>query len=529
MVSEEHQEERLNAPEQDETTGATTPNNESSDQSDENNAGSNSQNNLAPKHIDDYEIADFQEHIKNDGQILKTRDDLTVTLLEPTGASNELNKFKLTDVDGNTCSWAKEMGAGEILPSGDLRTRIEPWLTALVQSDHLSLLVGTGLSLAAHGIATENKSWPVSCDTEFVAFKEEIEEEAKRRAKKAGRNSEGTASFEDKLQVAYEIIRGLEILGTKNRVNKFKKHTRELENTLRSFTESVLEAERNLMTGTRSKEAFSYLISFLMSFASRTGPRERLRLFTTNYDRVIEATADVAGLRLMDRFVGALSPIFRAARLDIDMHYNPPGIRGEPSYLEGVARFTKLHGSLDWFDTGETIRKIGLPFGEVRTEPYLKTLGSVMIYPNAAKDHETTSYPYVELFRDFAEAICRPNSTLVCYGYSLGDDHINRVIKDMLTIPSTHLVIISFDDPFGRVMSTYKELGKSNQITLLLGHHLGDLKALVKYYLPKPAIDLTTGRMADLIEKRLRHRWGDESTPTDTQQSNNAQSSGTGP
>ena len=68
-----------------------------------------------------------------------------------------------------------------------------------------------------------------------------------------------------------------------------------------------------------------------------------------------------------------------------------------------------------------------------------------MIYPNPAKDVETLNYPYAELFRDFAAAACRPNSSLVTYGYGFGDDHVNRVIKDMLTIPSTHLVIISWD------------------------------------------------------------------------------------
>ncbi len=55
-------------------------------------------------------------------------------------------------------------------------------------------------------------------------------------------------------------------------------------------------------------------------------------------------------------------PIFRSSRLDLDMHYNPPGIRGEPRYLEGVARYTKLHGSVDWVQTGKDIRRIGLPF-----------------------------------------------------------------------------------------------------------------------------------------------------------------------
>lgn len=229
---------------------------------------------------------------------------------------------------------------------------------------------------------------------------------------------------------------------------------------------------------------------------------------------MIEAGADAAGLRLIDRFVGTLAPVFRASRLDIDLHYNPPGIRGEPRYLEGVARFTKLHGSVDWVDCDGTIRRVGLPFGAKNVSPYLAAPGfegidslRLMIYPNAAKDRETTAYPYVELFRDFAASICRPNSTVVCYGYSFGDEHINRVIEDMLTIPSSHLVIIAHGDPLNRIMRTYERLGRHAQVTLLLGDHLGDLKTLVDHYLPKPAIDRTTFRMADL----LKARWGSTS------------------
>jgi hypothetical protein len=212
---------------------------------------------------------------------------------------------------------------------------------------------------------------------------------------------------------------------------------------------------------------------------------------------------------LVDRFVGTLAPIFRASRLDVDLHYNPPGIRGEPRYLEGVARFTKLHGSVDWVHCDGEIRRIGLPFG-ADIAPYLQAPGlksatalQLMIYPNPAKDVETLFYPYSELFRDFAAAICRPNSTLFCYGYSFGDEHINRIIEDMLTIPSAHLVIISYSDPLDRIIRTYRRLGRGAQVTLLLGDHLGDLKTLVDHYLPKPAIDRTTIRMADLIKARL--------------------------
>ena len=278
------------------------------------------------------------------------------------------------------------------------------------------------------------------------------------------------------------------------------------------FAESILKSETDLIAADihRREQAFNYLVSFLMSFASRSGTRDRLQIFTTNYDRCIEAGADMAGLRLIDRFVGSVAPIFRSSRLDVDMHYNPPGIRGEPRYLEGIARFTKLHGSVDWVNFDKSIRRIGLPFGATDIAPYLSAHGlkesqalGLMIYPNAAKDRETILYPYVELFRDFAAAICRPNSTLVCYGYGFGDEHINRVIEDMLTIPSTHLVIIAYSDPLGRIMETYERLGRYSQITLLIGNHLGDLQTLVDNYLPKPAIDKTTFQMAKLIKDRI--------------------------
>ncbi|EHM09446.1 hypothetical protein TheveDRAFT_0276 [Thermanaerovibrio velox DSM 12556] len=442
-------------------------------------------------------------------QIIKTRDDPIPVILDRSDVPQDANKpFKLSA--NMTCSWVK---AGEEFGPEKLRPRIEPWLTALVQSEHLSLLVGSGLTQAVHGLATD-RALPGMRAKEFQTLQAEIAAEAKRAAKAAGRDS---GNFEDEIRAVNELLRGLEIIAStktedapeRKQIDRLRQ---ELNEALRSFAASILEAERNLASapGEKRENAFNYLVSFLMSFASRSGTRDRLHLFTTNYDRYIEAGADIAGLRLIDRFVGTLAPVFRASRLDVDMHYNPPGIRGEPRYLEGVARFTKLHGSIDWVDCHQAIRRFGLPFGAKDINPYLRAPGlegadamKLMIYPNAAKDRETAEYPYVELFRDFAAAICRPNSTLVTYGYSFGDEHINRVIEDMLTIPSAHLVIISYSDPLGRIMHFYERLGRPAQLTLLLGDHLGDLKALVDHYLPKPAIDRTTFRMAELLRKRF--------------------------
>ena len=108
----------------------------------------------------------------------------------------------------------------------------------------------------------------------------------------------------------------------------------------------------------------------------------------------------------------------------------------------------------------------------------------------------------MELFRDFASSIIRPNSTVVTYGYSFGDEHINRVLIDLLTIPSTHLLIIAYDDIGDRIKNFYSKAKRPVQISLLIGKHFGDLKTLVDQYLPKPAIDRTTYKMADLLKAR---------------------------
>jgi len=261
------------------------------------------------------------------------------------------------------------------------------------------------------------------------------------------------------------------------------------------------------------------LVSFLLSFASRAATRERLNLFTTNYDRLIERGCDLAGLHLIDRFVGQLEPVFRASRLSVDLHYNPPGIRGEPRYLEGVVRISKIHGSIDWRWGKAELRRCALPFGAPENHPAIPAAPSesVIIYPNPAKDFETLEYPYAELFRDFAAAICRPNAALVTYGYGFGDDHINRVIRDMLTIPSTHLVVINWDktNPVTqadagnatrlRLKTFIERAGRPAQVSLLLGSHFGDLENLASEYLPKPAIDSISIRRARLLLNRGEH------------------------
>tara|TARA_R110000772_G_scaffold268705_1_gene397766 strand:- start:20579 stop:21991 length:1413 start_codon:yes stop_codon:yes gene_type:complete len=438
-----------------------------------------------------------EEQAKENNNILKVRDDHA-----PLQFAADGDKFRLQT--GAKASWLSSDEFGH----KELRSRIEPWLTSLFQSEHFSLLAGSGLTHAVHYLAAGKGAAGMGALT-LSNHQTAIDQAAEKAAEAAGRKK---GNLEDQLRVANELLRGLEVLQKDSEAEALRT---ELQTGMQDFAKLILSSEAGIATAEEAsrEQAFNTLVTFLMSFASRTGVRDRLNIFTTNYDRLIEAGAELAGLHLLDRFLGNLMPIFRSSRLDLDMHYNPPGIRGEPRYLEGVARYTKLHGSVDWVQTDKDIRRIGLPFGAESVEPYLQAPGldgatahQLMIYPNAAKDRETADYPYVELFRDLAAAVCRPNSTLVTYGYSFGDEHINRVIRDMLTIPSTHLVVISFDDPLARIMQTYQELGRPSQISLLIGPALADLSTLTECYLPKAAIDKTTFRMSEL----LKQRWGTE-------------------
>lgn len=411
------------------------------------------------------------------------------------------------------------------------RAHVEPWLAALLQAEHLALLVGSGLTTA---VALKANA-PVVDMTKAIfvcPHADAVEKAARLTATSMGR---GEANIEDQIRAVRELIAGLRVLSggaptpagvagepaggrpiAEQAGDIASAWEAALDDELKRLLRGVLATERGIG---RALEADSnpadrirrLLGGFLLTFASRTATRERLHIFTTNYDRLIEYGCDLLGLRVLDRFVGTLAPIFRSSRMGVDLHYNPPGIRGEPRYLEGVVRLSKLHGSIDWRrEDGPSgrpeVKRYGAPFGAAGDHPAFPARPgeSLLIYPNPAKDIETLEYPYAEMFRDFAAVVCQPNVVLVTYGYGFGDDHVNRVIRDMLTVPSTHLVVLSYNDVDGRLPAFCEKVARDEQITLLVGSHFGDLSTLVDHYLPKPAIDRATWRMVELLNRRMR-------------------------
>ena len=284
------------------------------------------------------------------------------------------------------------------------RKRIEPWLSAVFQAEHLSLLLGNGFTTA---VVDQAGGKPIGMGKAAFgcASEDKLNAYAGKMAAGMGR---GEANIEDQLSAALALLTGLKILEHGD-VSAWEAA---IDRVLGSFIKGTLRTEKGVQEG--AEQAFGFRgpgatrsIGFLPDeFCQPRRVERAAAIFTTNYDRLIERGCDLAGLRIVDQFVGAIEPEFSSSRLQIDMHYAPPGIRGEPRHLEGVVHLSKLHGSLDWRYQQPRLYRTALSFGADDTHPAVPTnpRQSVMIYPNAAKDVDTASYPYADLFRDF---VCR--------------------------------------------------------------------------------------------------------------------------
>jgi len=90
----------------------------------------------------------------------------------------------------------------------ELKKDVEPWLSAIFQSEHLSLLIGAGLTSAVSHVA-KIKAQEMARLTISDDLSNNIHTKANESAIKMNR---GEANIEDDIRIALEIINGLKIL-----------------------------------------------------------------------------------------------------------------------------------------------------------------------------------------------------------------------------------------------------------------------------------------------------------------------------
>ncbi|MGE9784216.1 SIR2 family protein [Janibacter sp. G368] len=181
-----------------------------------------------------------------------------------------------------------------------------------------------------------------------------------------------------------------------------------------------------------------------MQFYRRLAQRDRALprpwVFTTNYDLFNETAMDRLGIPYINGFLGSIERRFNPSVFRYALSEQLDISNRKWSSVDSLMYFAKLHGSVSWESRGDGL------FPVVETAPSLISSEQLLIYPSPAKQNASFAAPYSDLFREFQTRVVRDQSVLVTVGYSFGDEHVNNIIFQALTIPTFRLV--AFVDPF---------------------------------------------------------------------------------
>lgn len=169
--------------------------------------------------------------------------------------------------------------------------------------------------------------------------------------------------------------------------------------------------------------------------------RAPVKLFTTNYDTLLEDALALERVPYFDGFTGGAVAFWNQR------------FREDDAYGDAEAVLCKLHGSIDWYAP----EKDGgiLRVRDADTYPSDRNK-RVLIYPQATKYQATQKDPFATLFDRFRRTLRSPTQqTLAVCGYSFGDEHINDEIENAMNQAGNKLTLLAFSDhPGGKFPDT---------------------------------------------------------------------------
>ncbi len=195
---------------------------------------------------------------------------------------------------------------------------------------------------------------------------------------------------------------------------------------------------------------------------SQAGVAERrraVRLFTTNYDTLLEDALALGCFSYWDGFSGG-AVAYRSHRYGDE----------EPNPLDR-AHIIKLHGSIDWH-LGEDGR-----VWRVRdSDLYPKKTSRVLIYPQSTKYLATQRDPFAAQFDLFRRSLgAREENVLATCGYSFEDEHINQEMELALQRPENKTTVLAFSQKLNPTLEKWRTgpWGKRVYVISEDGLHVG--------------------------------------------------------
>lgn len=167
-------------------------------------------------------------------------------------------------------------------------------------------------------------------------------------------------------------------------------------------------------------------------------------VFTTNYDHFSELAMDRLGIPYANGFSGVVERRFNPAIFRYALAEQLDVASRKWTAVDAFVYLCKLHGSVTWTEDDHGL----FPIKEVWPP---ESSNQLLIYPTPAKQNSSLGSPYADLFREFQSRIVREQSVLITAGYAFGDEHLNNIIYQALTIPTFRLVIFAAPDTEGEI------------------------------------------------------------------------------
>lgn len=211
--------------------------------------------------------------------------------------------------------------------------------------------------------------------------------------------SEGTIGAEPLLAVLNNIRANAQLLGVPQTIGKHpiaQEDAATLERLLKKWLYQRCKA-LNAVTDEQlrhHKELFRRIL-----LRSTTLPRAKV--FTTNYDLLLERALDHLGILYFDGFLGTINRTLHTESYHYDLYYPGETTEGRVSRVDRVLHLYKMHGSINWRRRSTA----GLDVHISHTTPEEAEYSDVMVYPSPLKITEMNGYPYAEMFRHFSAHI----------------------------------------------------------------------------------------------------------------------------
>ena len=248
--------------------------------------------------------------------------------------------------------------------------------------------------------------------------------------------------------------------------NKVEKINQFIFNSIREATQS-----RELLT--LYKEFYSRIVK-----KTRQTP---VNVYTTNYDLYNENALDELHIMYNNGFLGSAKRMFNASSYNYVVVENLNLSRDAWKSVSNFINLFKIHGSINWVKVdNKDMQTADIVEKDIELIEKKKEHGRLMIYPTPQKDRSTLMIPYSDLFRMMQNNLLKSNSLLISMGYSFGDEHINRIILNALSVYDFKLVIFGESEMIRKI----KDIGDSRIWIINSDDNIHFFKRIVSEVLP---------------------------------------------